>query len=109
MTFPEKISTPEVRKNKNPKFANIPLDKDTRIDAEIFTQINGLDAVHQRWFWDGVQGESLIFCTTDLQDISDEMLIHSLQGSMLAGHTDANVSRNESGYTFVNFGFKAEV
>ncbi len=33
------------------KFANIPVDEDTRITSEKIIQINGIDAMHQCWFW----------------------------------------------------------
>lgn len=109
MPLSKKYSLPEEKSDKNLKFAKIPVDEGTRIDAEVLTKINGWDAVHQRWSWDGVRGESLIFCTEDLQGISEELLIDLLQSSVLAEFKDANVNQNENGYTFVNFGFEAEV
>lgn len=90
------------------KFANIPVDEGTRITSEKIIQINGIDAMHQCWFWEGVHGQSLIFCQADLEGISEPQLVEMLRSSLLAQHHDENISVNETGYVFVNFGFRAD-
>ena len=38
----------------NEKFANVPMDSDTLLLLQADAQINGIDALYQKWIWSGV-------------------------------------------------------
>jgi hypothetical protein len=90
----------------NDKFKAIPVEEDTRILQKQLMTVNGIDARFERWSWEGVVAESLIFVTEEITDQSDEQLwqsiIKQLSVSAAMHHT---ISRKES-YTFVNFNFE---
>ncbi len=89
------------------KFSNVPQDADTRIKAQRQITINGMDALHQRWVWDGIAGESLVFCASDVCAASDQEIIAMARDAGLAVmQADCTVTRDESGFVFLNFGFE---
>lgn len=89
------------------KFADVPLDEDTRIKSQRQISINGIDALHQRWVWDGIAGESLIFSTADVAAATDQQIIEMARDAGLVTMDAAStIKRSESGYVFLNFGFE---
>ena len=58
----------------NEKFANIPMDSDTLLLLQADAQINGIDALYQKWIWDGVAADSLIFANADVAKIDEAAL-----------------------------------
>lgn len=92
----------------NKKFNNVPLDSDTTILEQKEIKINNLDALHQIWNWDGLKGESLIFCNEDFSEISQDELIEKCQKTKLLEHgSTPTYKKNSNGFTFVNFNFKS--
>ena len=88
------------------KFADVPLDEDTRIKSQRQVSIKGIDALHQRWVWDGITGESLIFSTADVAAASDQQIIEmACDAGLLTMESSSTVKRSESGFVFLNFGF----
>ena len=91
------------------KFAQVQTDPDTRIKAQRQVSIGGIDALYQRWVWDGVIGESLIFCAEDIPGLSDrgiEELVGKAGIDLASGKYDAVVRRTEKCFVFVNYGFE---
>ncbi|MEA3418888.1 MAG: hypothetical protein U9Q90_05760 [Campylobacterota bacterium] len=80
------------------KFRGIPVDVDTRIRARYEIKIGSYDAVHEKWVWDGIYGESYIFFNEDIKDLSeaDVLKLSNKEG------TYKKIDR----YTFVNFNFE---
>ncbi|WP_416897260.1 MAG: hypothetical protein ACMVY4_17475 [Minwuia sp.] len=90
------------------KFSNVPHESDTKILFRKTVQISGLDALHEKWSWEGVKAESLIFVSEDVAAISDEALQLVVRASGLATEgTQMTLKRGSSGYDFVNFNFQA--
>ena len=58
----------------NEKFANVPMDSDTLLLLQAEAQINGIDALYQKWIWDGVAADSLIFANADVAKIDEAAL-----------------------------------
>lgn len=88
------------------KFADVPIEPDTRILSRSLGAIDDLDALHQRWNWEGVVGESLIFVSEEVEGLGDEELRQLARGSSLAEDgTDFTIKRSQAGFTFVNFNF----
>ncbi len=95
----------------NTKFTNVPKDDDTRIVFEKEAVLDGVDVLYQNWIFDGIRAESLIFCAEDIADKNDEELKEWVCSSPVAAETKPNsmtISRSPSGYTYVNFNFKAQ-
>lgn len=92
--------------NMNQSFNNVPKDKGTRIIDQQELTIDTLTALKQRWIWDGVLADSLIFHSHDIEGLDDDALL-----SFINLHTDTMIigsvtfKRNQSGYCFVNFNF----
>lgn len=88
------------------KFKNIPVDSDTTIEEEKETQIGKLDALHQKWCWDGIKGESLIFVSEEVAAYSeDELIAECHKTKLMKSNSSVTFKRNENGFTFVNFNF----
>ena len=91
------------------KFTNVPMDPDTRIISQSLMTIDGVDAVHQEWDWEGVFGESLIFVTKEVRGLGDAGLKQLARASSLVQDgSDFTIKKDPLGYTFVNFNFFCE-
>ncbi|MBU0473979.1 MAG: hypothetical protein KKF62_07420 [Bacteroidetes bacterium] len=42
-------------------FENVAVDEDTKILVHLDTKFGDIDVRYEKWIWDGVTGESLIF------------------------------------------------
>ena len=89
------------------KFHDVPVEADTRVISRTPHTIDGYEALHEVWVWDGIKGETLIFVSADVSQLGYEDLRRLLAESELS-EADAQVAikRSESGYTFVNFNFR---
>ncbi len=50
------------------------MEDDTKILLSKPTQFGEYDVLYQKWFWDGITAESLIFLTDDLKNTTDERI-----------------------------------
>jgi hypothetical protein len=85
----------------SPKFRHISIDPDTRIKVREERTVISLDAVYEKWVWEGIIGQSYIFVNEDVEHLSDAELLEKLGLS----EKEAALKRGER-YTFVNFGFE---
>ena len=93
----------------NEKFANVPMDSDTLLLLQADAQINGIDALYQKWIWDGVAADSLIFANADVANIDETALKTLVAESAFAINKDIEQMTykvSKSGFTFVNFNFE---
>lgn len=91
------------------KFKNVPIDKDTTILFEAPMKFDQEDILYQKWYWDNIYGESIIFTAEDIKHMSDDELKKYIASSdIIKDKNSITISRNKSGYTFVNFNFMAE-
>ena len=89
------------------KFTHVPVEKDTRIKKEKLIRINNVDALLQKWVWEGIVAESLIFAEEDVADLSDDELINpARQNDLIGENSQTTVARNSSGYAFINMNFE---
>jgi len=58
----------------NEKFKNIPVKEDTTILLSSPMKWGDLDIVYQKWSWDGITAESIIFLSEDVKAMDDEVL-----------------------------------
>jgi len=85
---------------------SIPKDKGTRIIDQYELQLGQYEAVKQRWLWDGILADSLIFINDDVKELSDDSLVAFINDNW-SERIDGSVTikRNQQGYCFVNFNF----
>ena len=89
------------------KFKMVPVDPDTRVLKRSLTTVGGYDALHERWSFDGVKAESLVFLSDDIAGVSDEVLerlVRETEG--VDTGSQITLKRSKSGFTFVNFNFR---
>jgi len=85
---------------------SIPKDKGTRIIDQYVLRIGDYEAVKQRWTWEGVLADSLIFVNDDVKALSDDELV-----TYINTHWDdeiigsVTIKRSPQGFCFVNFNF----
>ena len=90
------------------KFNNIPVEKDTEIIFRAENKFGDLDVVYEKWEWDGILAESIIFDEDDVSEMNDDEIINQVKGSPLFDEKiykgDPTI-RHISGFVFVNFNF----
>ena len=91
----------------NDKFENIPIDKDTKILFSSPMKWGDMDIVYQKWNWEGIGAESIIFLTEDVKDMDDETLeAEVLDGPLVREDSQITIKRGDK-FTFVNFNFSS--
>ena len=89
----------------NEKFNDIPMDKDTKILFSSPMKWGNLDIVYQKWNWEGITAESIIFLNEDVEDMDDEALESTVRVVPLVGKDSQITIRRLENFTFVNFNF----
>lgn len=95
----------------NEKFANVTMESDTRLLMQADAQINGIDALYQKWIWEGITAESLIFANADVVGMSEIKLKTLVMDSAFTECDNPErmtYSQSDSGFTFINFNFEAD-
>ena len=91
------------------KFDAVPEEDDTLILAQIEADLDGYDALYQKWQWDGITAESIIFLTSDVSALSeDEIKVMVCSSPIVTNKESITFKEADSGYTFVNFNFVTE-
>jgi len=89
------------------KFSAVPVDLDTRVIKNEVIRLGDLDALYQKWNWDGINAESIIFLTADIEKYTDEAIEAVVKKSdYYTLGSQLTLKRGDDGYTFVNFNFK---
>jgi hypothetical protein len=89
------------------KFKNIRIESDTKIHAIKYLNLDGTDCRYEFWEWDGVEAESLIFCTPDLKEVTEgyfQKLIELISNTNAAA-PGKFTSKSDPEYTYLNFNF----
>ena len=90
------------------KFNNIPVEKDAEIIFRAENKFGDLDVVYEKWEWDGILAESIIFNEDDVSEMNDDEIINKVKDSPLFDEKlykgDPTI-RHNSGFVFVNFNF----
>jgi len=90
------------------KFENVPVENDTDILFELEANLGDYDILYQKWYWDGITAESIIFLTEDLDGLGAEEIIEEVRKSPLVNEgSQITYKSGDSGYTFANFNFEA--
>ena len=89
----------------NEKFNDIPMDKDTKILFSSPMKWGDLDIVYQKWNWEGIAAESIIFLNEDVKEMSDESLETDVRDGPLVREDSQMTIKRGDDFTFVNFNF----
>ncbi len=91
------------------KFNNVPVEEDTKILFQQEVTLGEYEVLYQKWIWDGITAESIIFADEDIVKLKDNEIEAAVKTSpLLKEDSSITLNRSESGFTFVNFNFKAE-
>jgi len=89
------------------KFTDIPREKDTKIMFSSPMKWGELDIVYEKWKWNGISAESIIFLTDDVFSLNDAALEADVRdGPLVKSDSQVTIKRTEK-YTFVNFNFSS--
>ena len=90
----------------NDKFKDLTVEEGTQIISSIEAKINEYDVVYQKWYWDGINAESIIFFNEDIAELSEEQIKKevSLCTAIVKEDSKMTYKKGEK-YTFVNFNF----
>lgn len=89
------------------KFKDVPVEEDTRIRFRTEAKFGEIDVLYEKWTWEGITAESLVFANEDVTDLTDDELKQEVRTSPLVrSDTQITLKRSDSGYTFVNFNFE---
>lgn len=88
------------------KFENVPVEEDTTVLASLNLKFFDIDAHYEKWFFDGIYGETLVFLNDDIKDFTHDALKKELIESTMA-EADGKITVERTGeFSFFNFNFK---
>ena len=88
------------------KFKDIPVEDDTQIIASLEAKIGEYDVLYQKWYWDGIYAESLIFFNDDIAELTEEQIKNEVAKCTALVKEDSQlIYKKLDKYTFVNFNF----
>jgi len=91
------------------KFDGVPIEEGTIIIFQLEAAFGKYKVLYQKWKWEGVTAESVIFDNQDIVTMSDDEIIMEVKNSpLLNPDAELTFKRSESGFTFVNFNFVSE-
>ena len=86
-------------------FENVPIEENTNILHQEEKTFGNLRVLWQKWFWEGIKAESVIFISEEIIHLSDEDLSDFVRKNTPTSSA-TTISRSPSGYTFVNYNFE---
>ena len=89
------------------KFANVGEEEDTKILLRKTIEVEGYPALYERWSWEGIHAETLVFDEVDVGHLNDAELRKVALASQNHDGNAVTTTRNRDGYAFVNFNFRS--
>lgn len=89
----------------NTKFKDIPVEEGTTIIASIVANISCYAVVYQKWFWDEIYAESIVFFNEDIIKLSEQQIKNEVENTGLLNDNSQMTFKKDEKYTFVNFNF----
>lgn len=91
------------------RFANVPVEEDTKILFQKEDTLGEYKVLYQKWYWDGVVAESIIFDSDDVSDLDDKEIEQEVRSSPLVEQgSSLTIKRADDGFTYANFNFKTD-
>ena len=89
------------------KFKDLPTDEGVKILFRSPMKWGELDIVYEKWRWDGIQAESIIFLSEDVTALDDGALEKDVRdGPLVNSDSQVTIKRLDK-FTFVNFNFSS--
>lgn len=89
-----------------PKFAGLKTDPETKVFLRAAAELDGYGVVYEKWCWEHINAESIIFIESEVAHLSDEQLEALVRSSpIVAPGIKMTISRTGCGYCSVNFNF----
>jgi len=89
------------------KFDGVPVEEDTRIRFRQEIRLGKFDVLHEKWSWEGILAESIIFADDDISGMTDEEIEQEVRKSPLVKkESEVKIKRSYKGFTFINFNFE---
>ena len=88
------------------KFDKVPVEEDTKILVRQEMKLGKYEVLYERWFWEGVYGESLIFANADISGMTDREIEREIRKSPLIKEGSEITLKRTKDFTFVNFNFE---
>ncbi len=88
------------------KFKDLPVEEDTQIITSVEAKIENYDVVYQKWNWDGIIAESVIFLNEDVAELTEDQIKKevALCTAMVKENSQMTYKKGDKN-TFVNFNF----
>lgn len=88
----------------NEKFATVPVEDDTRILKQHALTVGHIDVLYQKWAWDGIIGESLIFLAADVAGATGNDVATLVKNNIEISIGESFTFKlTEDGYAFLNY------
>ena len=90
----------------NKKFANVPVEADTRILFRKEAKLGKYDVLYEKWNWEGIKAESIIFANDDVSELPDDEIEKEVRKSPLVKEGSQITLKRSEEFTLVNFNFE---
>ena len=91
------------------KFKDVPVDENTTILFQQGVKLGNYDVLYQKWCWDGIVAESIVFANEDVKDLKDKEIEKLVKSSPIVKEdSKITLKHSDSGYIFVNFNFEIQ-
>ncbi len=88
------------------KFKNVPIDEDTEILFQKEAKLDNYDVLYQKWLWDGIAAESVVFVEEDVKNLKDDEIEELVKSSpIIKEGSKITLQHSDDGFVFVNFNF----
>lgn len=88
------------------KFDGVPVEEDTRIRYRKEVRLGKFDVLYEKWCWEGILAESIIFANDDVSGLTDEEIEHEVRKSPLVKNGSEILLKRSAGFIFANFNFE---
>ena len=88
------------------KFGSVPIEDDTRILFRNETKLGNYDVLFEKWNWEGIKADSIIFANDDISGLTDEEIEQKVRKSPLIKEDSQITLKRSKEFTFVNFNFE---
>ena len=88
------------------KFSGVSKEEDTRILFRKEAKLGNYDVLHEKWNWEGIKAESIIFANDDISGLTDEEIEQEVRKSPFIKSGSQITLKRSKEFTFVNFNFE---
>ena len=88
----------------NDKFKDVTTEEETRILFSSPSNFKDYEVLHQKWSYEGILAESLIFYNDDVSMSKEELIKYVKESPLVTENSQLTYSKGDT-YTFVNFNF----